>query len=164
VSYDSNYRAKMWTLEEAKKATKEILPYINIFSAGILDAENILDMSCDLEDKDEKLNYYYNEITKAYPNIKHIFSSTREIKSVSANSLQCNYYTNNKLYSSKKHTFDDIIDRIGAGDALTAGVIYSIINKKSPQYTCEFATACSVLKHSIHGDANLVNVEEVENL
>ncbi|RHW63463.1 sugar kinase [Clostridium botulinum] len=163
VSYDSNYRAKMWTLEEAKKATKEILPYINIFSAGILDAENILDMSCDLEDKDEKLNYYYNEITKAYPNIKHIFSSTREIKSVSANSLQCNYYTNNKLYSSKKHTFDDIIDRIGAGDALTAGVIYSIINKKSPQYTCEFATACSVLKHSIHGDANLVNVEEVEN-
>ncbi|MBO0576859.1 hypothetical protein EXQ42_19570 [Clostridium botulinum] len=51
----------------------------------------------------------------------------------------------------------------GAGDALTAGVIYSIINKKSPQYTCEFATACSVLKHSIHGDANLVNVEEVEN-
>ncbi|EPY2305924.1 sugar kinase [Clostridium sporogenes] len=163
VSYDSNYRAKMWTLEEARKATKEILPYINIFSAGILDAENILDMSCDLEDKDEKLNYYYNEITKAYPNIKHIFSSTREIKSVSANSLQSNYYTNNKLYSSKKHTFDDIIDRIGAGDALTAGVIYSIINKKSPQYACEFATACSVLKHSIHGDANLVNVEEIEN-
>ncbi len=80
------------------------MPYINIFSAGILDAENILDMSCDLEDKDEKLNYYYNEITKTYPNIKHIFSSTREIKSVSANSLQCNYYTNNKLYSSKKHT------------------------------------------------------------
>jgi len=163
VSYDSNYRAKMWTLEEARKATKEILPYINIFSAGILDAENILDMSCDLEDKHEKLNYYYNEITKSYPNIKHIFSSIREIKSVSANSVQCNYYTNNKLYSSKKHTFDDIIDRIGAGDALTAGVIYSIVNKKSSQYTCEFATACSVLKHSIHGDANLVNIEEVEN-
>ncbi|MHB9942827.1 2-dehydro-3-deoxygluconokinase [Clostridium sporogenes] len=163
VSYDSNYRAKMWTLEEAKKATKEILPYINIFSAGILDAENILDMSCDLEDKHEKLNYYYNEITKSYPNIKHIFSSIREIKSVSANSVQCNYYTNNKLYSSKKHAFDDIIDRIGAGDALTAGVIYSIVNKKSSQYTCEFATACSVLKHSIHGDANLVNIEEVEN-
>lgn len=73
VSYDSNYRAKMWTLEEARKATKEILPYINIFSGGILDAENILDMSCDLEDKYEKLNYYYKEITKAYPNIKHIF-------------------------------------------------------------------------------------------
>ncbi|EPY6469900.1 sugar kinase [Clostridium sporogenes] len=163
VSYDSNYRAKMWTLEEARKATKEILPYINIFSAGILDAENILNMSCDLEDKYEKLNYYYNEIVKAYPNIEHIFSSTREVKTVSANSLQCNYYTGNKLYLSKKHTFDDIIDRIGAGDALTAGVIYSIINKKSSQYTCEFATACSVLKHSIHGDANLVNVEEVEN-
>ncbi|EJO5346348.1 sugar kinase [Clostridium botulinum] len=163
VSYDSNYRAKMWTLEEARKATKGILPYINIFSAGILDAENILNMSCDLEDKNEKVNYYYNEIAKDYPNIKHIFSSTREVKTVTSNSLQCNYYTNNKLYSSKKHDFDDIVDRIGAGDALTAGIIYSIINKKSPQYTCEFATACSVLKHSISGDANLVNVQDVEN-
>ncbi|WP_032122447.1 sugar kinase [Clostridium amazonitimonense] len=163
VSYDSNYRAKMWTLEEASKATKEVLPYINIFSAGILDAENILNMSCDLDDKYEKLKYYYDEITKDYPNIKYIFSSIREVKSVSINALQCIYYTNNKLYSSKIHTFDDIIDRIGAGDALTAGVIYSIINKKSPEYTCEFATACSVLKHSIYGDANLVRVQDVED-
>ncbi|MBU5591630.1 sugar kinase [Clostridium sp. MSJ-4] len=163
VSYDSNYRAKMWTLEEASKVTKEVLPYINIFSAGILDAENILNMSCDLDDKYEKLKYYYDEITKDYPNIKYIFSSIREVKSVSINTLQCIYYTNNKLYSSKIHTFDDIIDRIGAGDALTAGVIYSIINKKSPEYTCEFATACSVLKHSIYGDANLVRVQDVEN-
>ena len=46
VSYDSNYRAKMWILEEARQATLDILPYVNILSAGILDAENILKMSC----------------------------------------------------------------------------------------------------------------------
>ena len=59
VSYDSNYRAKMWSLEEASEVTKEILPYVNIFSGGILDAENILNMRCDLENKYEKLKYYY---------------------------------------------------------------------------------------------------------
>ena len=64
VSYDSNYRAKMWTLESARIATKEILPYVNILSAGILDAENILNMGCDLSDEYEKLNYYYKEISK----------------------------------------------------------------------------------------------------
>ncbi|GAA0742618.1 sugar kinase [Clostridium oceanicum] len=163
VSYDSNYRAKMWSLKEARRATREILPYINIFSAGILDAENILDMNCNLKDKYEKLTYYYNEITKTYPNIKHIFSSIREIKSVSVNNFQCNYYTNNKLYSSKTYVIDDIVDRIGAGDALTSGVIYSIINKKSPEYTSEFAAISSVLKHSICGDANLVTSKEVED-
>ena len=164
VSYDSNYRAKLWTLEEARKATLEVLPYVNILSAGILDAENILLMNCNSEDKYEKLKYYYDEISKTYPNIKHIFSSIRDIKSSTVNTLQCNYYTGNKLYSSRAITIDDIVDRVGGGDSLTAGIIYSIINNKSEEYACEFATCASVLKHSIHGDANLVCVEDVENL
>ena len=164
VSYDSNYRAKMWSLEEASEVTKEILPYVNIFSGGILDAENILNMRCDLEDKYEKLKYYYDEISKNYPNIKHIFSSFRDIKSSTVNTLQCNYYTDGTLFSSRVHTIDDIVDRVGGGDALTAGVLYSIINNKSPKYVCEFAVAASVLKHTIYGDANLVTNEEVESL
>ncbi|WP_368239261.1 sugar kinase [Clostridium tertium] len=164
VSYDSNYRAKMWSLEEASEVTKEILPYVNIFSGGILDAENILNMRCDLEDKYEKLKYYYDEISKNYPNIKHIFSSFRDIKSSTVNTLQCNYYTDGTLFSSRVHTIDDIVDRVGGGDALTAGVLYSIINNKYPEYVCEFAVAASVLKHTIYGDANLVTNEEVESL
>lgn len=164
VSYDSNYRAKLWSLEEASKATFEVLPYVNILSAGILDAENILNLSCDHEDTYEKLNYYYDEISKLYPNIDHIFSSIRENVSVSVNTLQCNYYNNNILYSSMTHTIDDIIDRVGGGDALTAGILYGILNKKSPEYIAEFATCASVLKHSIKGDANLASVEEVETL
>ncbi|MDB1946829.1 sugar kinase [Clostridium tertium] len=164
VSYDSNYRAKMWSLEEASEVTKEILPYVNIFSGGILDAENILNMRCDLENKYEKLKYYYDEISKNYPNIKHIFSSFRDIKSSTVNTLQCNYYTDGTLFSSRVHTIDDIVDRVGGGDALTAGVLYSIINNKSPKYVCEFAVAASVLKHTIYGDANLVTNEEVESL
>lgn len=164
VSYDSNYRAKMWSLEEASKVTREVMPYVNIFSGGILDAENILNIRCDLEDRYEKLKYYYDEISNEYPNIKHIFSSFREIKSSSVNTLQCNYYTKGTLFSSSIYTIDDIVDRVGGGDALTAGVLYSIINNKPPRYACEFAAAASVLKHTIYGDANLVTIEEVETL
>ena len=121
-------------------------------------------MRCDLENKYEKLKYYYDEISKNYPNIKHIFSSFRDIKSSTVNTLQCNYYTDGTLLSSRVHTIDDIVDRVGGGDALTAGVLYSIINNKSPKYVCEFAVAASVLKHTIYGDANLVTNEEVESL
>lgn len=53
---------------------------------------------------------------------------------------------------------------MGGGDALTAGVLYSIISNKKPKYICEFANSASILKHSIHGDANFVTVEDVENL
>ena len=164
VSYDSNYRAKLWTLEEAREATRKVLPYVDILSAGILDAENILLMNCELEDNHEKLKYYYDEITKTYPNIKHIFSSHRDIESSSVNKLQCNYYTDGILYLSNKINIDSIVDRVGGGDALSAGIIYSIINNKDPKYVCEFATCASALKHSILGDANLVELSDVERL
>ena len=39
VVYDSNYRAKMWSIEEAGAALKEILPYVDILSAGYLDEQ-----------------------------------------------------------------------------------------------------------------------------
>lgn len=164
VSYDSNYRAKLWSLEEAREATLKVLPYVDILSAGILDAENILLMNCELEDNNEKLKYYYDEITKTYPNIKHIFSSHRDIESSSVNKLQCNYYTDGILYLSNKINIDSIVDRVGGGDALSAGIIYSIINNKDPKYVCEFATCASALKHSILGDANLVELSDVERL
>lgn len=164
VSYDSNYRAKLWSLEEAREATLKLLPYVDILSAGILDAENILLMNCELEDNHEKLKYYYDEITKTYPNIKHIFSSHRDIESSSVNKLQCNYYTDGILYLSNKINIDSIVDRVGGGDALSAGIIYSIINNKDPKYVCEFATCASALKHSILGDANLVELSDVERL
>ena len=164
VSYDSNYRAKLWSLEEAREATLKVLPYVDILSAGILDAENILLMNCELEDNHEKLKYYYDEITKTYPNIKHIFSSHRDIESSSVNKLQCNYYTDGILYLSNKINIDSIVDRVGGGDALSAGIIYSIINNKDPKYVCDFATCASALKHSILGDANLVELSDVERL
>ena len=164
VSYDSNYRAKLWSLEEAREATLKVLPYVDILSAWILDAENILLMNCELEDNHEKLKYYYDEITKTYPNIKHIFSSHRDIESSSVNKLQCNYYTDGILYLSNKINIDSIVDRVGGGDALSAGIIYSIINNKDPKYVCEFATCASALKHSILGDANLVELSDVERL
>ena len=164
VSYDSNYRSTLWSLEEAREATLEILPYVNILSAGILDAENILKINCEYNDKYEKLNYYYNYISNNYPNIKYIFSSFRDIKSASTNTLQCNYFIDNKLYSSEIRTIDDIVDRVGGGDALTAGIIYCILNNKEPKYTVEFANCASVLKHTIYGDSNLVSVKDVESL
>lgn len=164
VSYDSNYRAKLWSLEEAKKATLDILPYVNILSFGVLDAENILNMKCDIEDKHDKLKHYYTELEETYPNINHMFSSFRDIESSTINYLQCNYFNNGTLYKSNILKIDDIVDRVGGGDALTAGVLYGIIKGKDGNYISNFANSASVLKHSIFGDANCVEIDEVESI
>ena len=58
----------------------------------------------------------------------------------------------------------NLVDRVGGGDAFSAGWIYALINNYKPQEAIEFAVATSCLKHSIEGDFNLVSKEEVENL
>ncbi len=57
-----------------------------------------------------------------------------------------------------------IVDRVGAGDAFAAGLIYGLLSGKSDPDALRFGVAASCLKHSIMGDFNLVSVDEVERL
>ncbi|MCA9057899.1 MAG: sugar kinase, partial [Planctomycetaceae bacterium] len=59
----------------------------------------------------------------------------------------------------------NIVDRVGAGDAYAAGLLYGLTNPEfNLQRTVEFATAASCLAHSIVGDFNFCSREEIEEL
>lgn len=162
VVYDSNYRTKLWSQVEAGKAMRRVLPYVNILSAGHLDAKYLLGIEVNSCGHEERLQAYYQKIKEEYQNIKYIVSTKREIISSSLNHLQGYIYDGNQLYVSKKYEIDDIVDRVGAGDAFMAGVTYGIMLQKPMLESIEFACCASVLKHTIHGDANAFSVEEIE--
>ena len=44
VSFDINYRGKLWSQKEASVALKAILPFVDICSAGVLDARYLLEI------------------------------------------------------------------------------------------------------------------------
>lgn len=162
VVYDSNYRAKLWSIEAAGKALKRILPYIDILSAGVLDAQNFLNLKSDKEIFEEKLEDLYHQMKALYPNIKYITSTRREIISTSVNELT-GYLYDGRLYVSKTYHIDDIVDRVGGGDAYISGMLYGLLNAKDLAYSVEFGCAASVLKHTIHGDANMFSIDEIES-
>ncbi|MFR7590897.1 MAG: sugar kinase [Longibaculum sp.] len=162
VVYDSNYRAKMWSIEEAGKALKEILPYVDILSAGYLDAQNFLGITSDKESFEERLSEVYMKMKEIYPNLKYITSTKRDIISTSVNDLT-GYLYSDQLYVSKTYHIDDIVDRVGGGDAYLSGLLYGLFNQKDLKYSLEFGCCASVLKHTIHGDANTFTISEIEN-
>jgi len=57
-----------------------------------------------------------------------------------------------------------VVDRIGTGDAFTAGLIHGWSTGADPAWTVAFATAASCLAHSVEGDACVVTRAEVEAL
>jgi len=58
----------------------------------------------------------------------------------------------------------EVVDRIGAGDAFSAGLIVSRLENRGWDEAVRFAIAASALKHSIPGDFCLVTRAEVEQL
>lgn len=156
VSYDSNYRAKLWTQEEAGDFLNEILPYIDFAFLGILDMQYLLKMNV------VSLEESYAQLRKEYPNLKLLASTTREVKSTSKHKLSVNLYNGDFI---KTKVIDiNVKDRIGGGDAFTAGVLDGIIHHKPIQDIADFALANAVIKHYRYGDNMFVTRQEVENL
>lgn len=165
ISFDFNYRAGLWTHQEAKEAYREVLPYIDLCSAGELDAIHFMgiDKANDALSIGEKLTYYYREMQVMYPNIQCFSSTTRNVVSSSNNELTGNFYINGELYRSNLHHLNPIIDRVGGGDAFMSGILYGYLESMEPQEIITFATAASALKHTIHGDCNVFTVNEVKS-
>ena len=158
IVIDVNYRAKMWSLEDANETMKDLLKYADIiigFSPDIL-----LEIKEDLsDDKHENL---LKRMVETY-GVKTAVSTFRKSHSANRNSLYARLYDGKKLYTSKEYSFD-IVDRVGGGDSFTSGLISGLLDGKDTQETLEFATATSVWKHTILGDANVLSKEEIEKL
>ena len=67
------------------------------------------------------------------------------------------------VHESRRYNMQ-FVDRVGGGDAFTAGLIYGLLSQWPARHTIEFAAAAGCLKHSIPGDFNLVSFEEVQAL
>ncbi|MFD3445935.1 PfkB family carbohydrate kinase [Microbacteriaceae bacterium 4G12] len=163
TSFDFNYRAKLWDTHEASEAIKPLLPYIDICFLGELDAVHILGLNpCDPSlPKEEKLTYFYRKIKEMYPNIHYMCSTFRTVTSASSNRLQGNLFIDQKLYQSKIHHIEPIVDRVGGGDAFASGVLSGILEELEAEQIISFATAASALKHTVYGDCNLFSKEEI---
>ncbi|MGL5380097.1 PfkB family carbohydrate kinase, partial [Clostridium sp.] len=165
IFFDFNYRSKLWSIEEASKAIKEVMGYVDYISCGILDAKNILGIKCGNEELDfeGQLNYYYEKIKEEYPNIEAIFSTNRKVINSSYHTI-VGYYYDNQLYKSKKYNIENIVDRVGSGDYFMSGIIDGIIKNKEGQSIIDYATPLCALKHYILGDNGYISDEMILNV
>lgn len=159
VSGDINYRRNLW---QYGKQPTEIMPALismsDMIVGGITDFENCLGISA------KDFESACKAVIKANPSVKKIATTTRESISSSHNKISALLFTGKSVLQSKTYDLTHIVDRVGAGDAFMAGLIYGWLNSKPDVDSLEFATASCALKHSIEGDVNLCSVEEIEAL
>lgn len=173
VSFDGNFRSSLWTWEQARDFCTQCLPYVDVLfgiepyhlwkddgdhSKG--DWKDGVPLQPDYEQQDEIFHHFVEK----YPNISCIARHVRYAHSGSENSLKAFMYLEGHTFESRLFTFT-ILDRVGGGDAFASGLIYAMMKHYKPMDILNFAVASSALKHTIHGDANIIdNAETIRNL
>jgi len=68
--------------------------------------------------------------------------------------------------ANQTYSIEQVVDRIGTGDAFTAGLLFALTTPElsTPERAIAFATSAFCLSHSIAGDFNFTNRQEIEEL
>jgi 2-dehydro-3-deoxygluconokinase len=141
VSYDVNYRGKLWTTDEARKFTEPASEYIDILITTEEDTKIVYGIEGnDYEEVAQKLTDKFG--------FEAVVITLRETPSVWRNKWSVFAYSDGKVYKSP--TYDiEVVDRLGGGDSCSAGFIYGYLKLKNLQKAVEFGSAFSALKHSV---------------
>ncbi|MCR5168449.1 MAG: sugar kinase [Oscillospiraceae bacterium] len=173
VSFDGNFRSTLWTWDEARDFCTECLPYVDVLFGiepyhlwkdeadhSLGDMKDGLPLQPDYEQQDEIFRIF----AERYPNLKCIARHVRYAYSGSENSLKAFLWYEEHTFESRLFTFN-ILDRVGGGDAFASGLIYAMMHGSNPMDMVDFAVASSVIKHTIHGDANITDdVQSIRDL
>ena len=168
ISCDLNYRKKLWTSSMAKQAMELIAPYIDVLIANEEDSDKVFGISSTETDVTSgEINHDgYIEVAKkliATYNFKKVVITLRESITANENNWSGLIYENGEVHFSPVYNLN-IVDRVGGGDSLAAGLIYGLISGYDNKKAIDFAVAASCLKHSIEGDYNRVTLNEVNRL
>lgn len=165
VSCDLNYRKNLWTPEQAQKAMRPLMPYVNVLIGNEEDSDKVLGIKAEGSDiisgKLSRDGYVQvaKKLVDAY-GFEAVGITMRGSISASVNEWSALLYTGGEVYDSAKYTIQ-LVDRVGGGDSFASGLIYGYLNNYEPQKILDFATAASCLKQSIELDFNLSTPEEV---
>ncbi len=157
VFFDVNFRSALWSMEEAGKVFRAILPHTDVCIASsdgldVLGGKNAGADKAACERAARRMKEEYG--------LGAVALTVRESPSASKNVLS-GVLVSDKTYFSASYPVD-ILERVGGGDAFTAGLVFSLMRGADGQTAVDFAAASDAYKHTLRGDKMCVPAEEIE--
>lgn len=146
VSFDLNYRSKLWSAQAARAGLEPILQHVDLLICGQGDAETVFGLSGD---------------SKSILQALRSLSSAKNIV-LTRSSQGAATLLNSELIEVEARAVN-VVDRIGAGDAFSAGVIDGFLDGDLAQ-GLERGTVLSALALVQRGDMLFTSREELTRL
>lgn len=161
ISVDLNYRNKLW---QYGKEPLEVMPALvascDVLMGNIWAANKMLGSTVDTSlNRDTTPETYFEhaqqsaqEVFNHFPHIQHIAYTFRFMDAPQHNLFYGTYHTPQTNSISQIHETNEVIDRIGSGDAFMAGFIHALRNSNNAQEIIDIATGAGYQKLFVEGD------------
>ena len=174
VSYDLNYRNSLWRdvggQEKARQVNRAIAPYIDVMLGNEEDFTAALGFEvADLDKSYSQLDptdfrKMIEAAVKEFPNFKVVATTLRHAKTATKNDWGAVMYADGQFYDATLRPDLEIYDRVGGGDSFASGLIYGLMEGKSPEQAVNYGAAHGALAMTTPGDTTMATLSEVEKV
>jgi len=169
VSFDLNFREKLWNIWGGEKKAVEVVARI-VENADVLvgneeDLQKGLGIPGPEVASKSKLDpsTFFGMIDKVvakHPQVKVVATTLREVHSTNHHNWSAVAWIDGKTYAAP--TCDlGVLDRVGGGDGFASGFFYGLLTGESPEEAVKLGWAHGALLTTFPGDTTMATLEQV---
>jgi 2-dehydro-3-deoxygluconokinase len=172
VSFDLNYRAKLWGVTGAAARAVEVLGRIVKQVDVLVGNEEDLQMGLGIPGPEmaakSKLDPsaflgMIDRVIQQYPQIKIVATTLREVHSTNRHSWSAVAWIDGESFVAPTAELD-VLDRVGGGDGFAAGFFYGLLEGEPPEQAVKLGWAHGALITTFPGDTTMASLEQVRTL
>ena len=172
VSFDVNYRDKLWNGPEGRRDSssvmKRILQHVDVLLASEEDLQHGLgvpgpDVRVASTLAPDVFFGMMNCVVGQHPQIKVIATTMREVVSANRHRWSAAVWIEGRRYVAPVHKLD-VYDRVGGGDGFASGFLYGLLRGETPEDSVKLGWAHGALLTTFPGDTTMATLDEVRAL
>jgi 2-dehydro-3-deoxygluconokinase len=172
VSFDLNYRAKLWSVSGGEKRAVEALNRIVRHVDVLVGNEEDLQKGLGIPGQDvttaSKLDpsaflAMIGNLTKQHPQLKVVATTLRQVHSANRHSWSAVAWVQGRTYSAPIAELD-VYDRVGGGDGFAAGFFFGLLAGEPPEQSVRLGWAHGALLTTFPGDTTMATADQVRAL
>lgn len=172
VSFDLNYRAKLWNISGGHERAVAVLDRIVKNVDVLVGNEEDLQMGLGIPGPEvaakSKLDPsafigMIGNVTKKHPQVKVVATTLREVHSTNRHSWSAVAWVNGKTFVAPACELD-VYDRVGGGDGFAAGFFYGLLTGQPEEEAVKLGWAHGALITTFPGDTTMATLDQVRLL
>jgi 2-dehydro-3-deoxygluconokinase len=169
VSFDLNFRAKMWQifggLDTAQETLRRVVENVDVLVGNEEDLQKGLGVTGPEVAEKSKLDTstffgMIENVVEQFPQVKVVATTLREVHSTSRHTWGAVAWINGETCVSPMCELD-VLDRVGGGDGFASGLFYGLMSGLSGDEAIKLGWAHGALLTTFPGDTTMATLEQV---